>query len=134
MIKNIHIFGVGVLEDQCLSDHFPVLFEWHMRVSHQANINLYGDFSLIKTPESITFLNQILIGELKLFQIDGDGAEGSFKRLFCTCFEVLSHSFSSKEKRSKYVKPGWITKTVKNSQVSQEEFFYIDNGKKIHRV
>ena len=36
IIKNILIFGVEVLEDHCSSDHFPVVLEWHMRISHQA--------------------------------------------------------------------------------------------------
>ena len=92
------MFGVEVLEDQCFTDHFPVLFERHMRVSHQANKNLYLDFSIVKTTEGISFSNQILIGELRHFQIDGNDVEGSFKRLHCTRFEVLSHSFLIKKK------------------------------------
>ena len=47
-IIKIQTLGVEVLEDQCFSDHFPVLFEWHMRVSNEANKNLYRDFPIIK--------------------------------------------------------------------------------------
>ena len=83
-----------------------------MRVSHQANINLYRDFSIIKTPEGINFLNQVLLGELKHFQIDGNDVEGSFKRFHCTCSKFLSLLIPIKEKRSKHVEPGWINKTV----------------------
>ena len=105
-IKNILIFGVEVLEDHCSCDHFPVLPEWHMRISHQANMNMYRVFSIIKTPEGIIFLNQVLIGELKHFQRDSNDVEGSFSRFNYPCSKVLAHLFPIKEKRLKHLKPG----------------------------
>ena len=77
IIKNILIVDVEVLEDQCFSEHFTIVFEWHMRVSPEENMNLYPDFFLIQTLEGLTFSNHVLIGELKDFQIDSNDSEGN---------------------------------------------------------
>ena len=77
IIKNILIVDVKVLEDQCFSEHFTIVFEWHMRASPEENMNLYPDFFLIQTLEGLAFSNYVLIGELKDFQIDSNDVEGN---------------------------------------------------------
>ncbi|MEL6989481.1 MAG: endonuclease/exonuclease/phosphatase family protein, partial [Bacteroidota bacterium] len=112
LIKNVHEFETAVLDD-CFSDHFPILLKWHLKREEQVSSSYFRDLSILRTQAGITFLNEVLSENLKIFIIDRNDINKSFNSFVSICQRVLNELLPMRMKNQMKTTPGWLTKDIK---------------------